>query len=69
MASSDREIHDSLETREEDGRRAGMLVLFYYRAMGILGAIQTSYPEEEQRKPRLEVEDEEEEEEDRRRGV
>lgn len=36
--------------------------------MGILEAIQTSYPEEEQRKPGLEVEDEEEEEEDRRRG-
>lgn len=38
--------------------------------MGILEAIQTSYPEKEQRKPGLEVEDEEEEEEDRgRRGM
>lgn len=37
--------------------------------MGILEAIQTSYPEKEQRKPGLEVEDEEEEEEDRERRV
>lgn len=36
--------------------------------MGILEAIQTSYPEEEQRKSGLEEEDQEEEEEDRGRG-